>query len=365
MISQSRNEYKPDYATAPGEILEETLDALGIKKKDFAESCGLSAKHVSQIISGKAPVTPETAIRFERVLGIADDVWNNLEANYRAFHARKRAGQELEQQVEWVKKFPVKQLISRGLIQKPKDEVQAVELVLRFFGVASIEVWEERYASVGAAFRHSPVFKSELESLATWLRIGELLGQRTETSPYDRDLFMKTLFKIRSFTNLNPKEFEPKIKDLCGKAGVALVLVPEFPKTHLSGASRWLTPEKAVIQLSLRHKTNDHFWFSFFHEGGHILIHSKKGVYINECDGASSEEEIAADAFAARILIPQKEYKGFVSRRNFSRSSVGLFSDKVGVAPGIVVGRLQHEKLIPFNWLNDLKVNFRLVGDLG
>lgn len=365
MISQSGNEYKPDYATSPGEILEETLDALGIKKKDFAESCGLSAKHVSQIIGGKAPVTPDTAIRFERVLGIADDVWNNLETNYRAFHARRRAGRELQQQVEWVKKFPVKQLIKRGLIEKPKDEVHAVELVLRFFGVASIEVWEERYSSVGAAFRHSPVFKSELESLVTWLRIGELLAQRSETSPYDREAFLKALLTIRSFTNLNPKEFEPKIKALCAKAGVALVFVPELPKTHLSGAGRWLTPEKAVIQLSLRHKTNDHFWFSFFHEGGHIFTHSKKGVYINEYDGAGSEEETAADAFAARILIPQKEFKGFVAGRSFSRRSIKIFAEKVGVAPGIVVGRLQHEKLIPFNWLNDLKIRFRLIGDVG
>lgn len=365
MISQSRNEYKPDYATSPGEILEETLDALGIKKKDFAKSCGLSAKHVSQIISGKAPVKPETAIRFERVLGIADDIWNNLEANYRAFHVWKRAGQQLKQQVEWVKKFPVKQLIKRGLMEKPKDEVQALEMVLRFFGVASIDVWEERYSSIGAVYRHSPVFKSELESLATWLRIGELLAQNIEMKPYDKDAFLQALFTIRSFTNQNPNEFEPKMKNLCARAGVALVFVSEFPNTHLSGASRWITPEKALIQLSLRHKTNDHFWFSFFHEGGHILTHSKKAVYINEKDGESTEEETAADAFAARLLIPQKEYKGFVAKGSFSRTSIKLLAEEVGVAPGIVVGRLQHDELIPFDWLNDLKVRFRLVGDVG
>ncbi|MFH0823814.1 MAG: HigA family addiction module antitoxin [Pseudomonadota bacterium] len=365
MVSRSRNEYKPDYATPPGEILEETLNALGMKKKDFAESCGLSTKHISLIISGKASVTPDTAIRFDRVLGIADDVWNNLEANYRAFHARKKACRELEPRVEWAKKFPVKELIHRGMMEKPKDEVHAVDLVLRFFGVASIEVWKERYASVGAAFRRSPAFESEVESPAAWLRIGELLAQRMETSPYDRDLFRKALHTIRSFTNLNPEEFEPKMKDLCGKAGVALVFVPEFPKTHLSGACRWLTPEKAVIQLSLRYKTNDHFWFSFFHEGGHILHDSKKGVYIDECDGAGVEEETAADAFASRILIPQKEYDGFVAGNSFNRRAIELFADKVGVAPGIVVGRLQHDKLIAFNLFNDLKVKLRLVGDVG
>ncbi|MFZ5864438.1 MAG: helix-turn-helix transcriptional regulator, partial [Thermodesulfobacteriota bacterium] len=325
---------------------------------DFAVSCGLSAKHVSQIISGKAPVTPETAIRFERVLGVADDVWNNLEANYRAFHAREKAGQALEQEVAWVKKFPVKQLVNRGFMEKPKDEVHALELVLRFFGVASIQIWEKRYASIGVTYRHSPTFRSELESLATWLRIGEILAQEIQTEPYDREVFSRALLEIRSFTNQRRAEFEPKMKELCRKAGVALAFVPEFPKTHLSGASRWLSSEKALIQLSLRHKTNDHFWFSFFHEAAHLLHHSKKGVYINEQDGSASEEEIAADALAAKLLIPSREFKAFVDKKRFGRKSVSDFAEQVRVAPGIVVGRLQHDDLIPFSHLNGLKVKF-------
>lgn len=365
MISSPKNEYKPDYATPPGEILEETLDALGIKKKDFAESCGLSAKHVSQIISGKAPVTPETAIRFERVLGISDHVWNNLEANYRAFEARRKADKELESQITWTKRFPFKQLVTWGLIENPRDKVHKVDLLLRFFGVASIPAWEERYASIRIAYRHSPAFKSELESLAVWLRIGELVAQGVSTNPYDRDAFVKALVDIRSLTNEDPEEFVPKMKELCAKAGVVVVFVPELPKTHLSGASRWVTPEKALIQLSLRHKTNDHFWFSFFHEGAHILNHSKKALYIDEKDGISSDEEMAANDFATRLLIPVKEYRAFVAAKSFSGESVLRFASKVKIAPGIVVGRLQHDDHILFNTLNGLKVKFDLVGDAG
>ncbi|MFH1116741.1 MAG: hypothetical protein V1792_22725 [Pseudomonadota bacterium] len=117
--------------------------------------------------------------------------------------------------------------------------------------------------------------------------------------------------------------------------------------------------------MSFRHKTNDHFWLSFFHQGGHILTHSKKAVYIDEYDDAGSEEEMAADSFAARILIPQKEYTGFVARKSFSRTSISLFAEKLGIAPGIVVGRLQREKHIPFSRLNDLKVTLRFVRNVG
>jgi len=84
-LSMGNYQYKPDYAVPPGEILEEILEARNIKKRDLAERCGLSAKTVSLIISGKAPITPGTAIQFERVLGVPANIWNNLEANYRLF----------------------------------------------------------------------------------------------------------------------------------------------------------------------------------------------------------------------------------------------------------------------------------------
>ncbi len=363
MINGAKNEYRPDYATPPGAILEETLEARGIKKKDFAERCGLSTKHISQIINSKAPVTPETAIRFERVLGISDDVWNNLESNYRAFEAREKAGRELENQVEWANKFPVNQLVKRKLIEKPRNEAHKVEQLLRFFGVASIQAWEDRSGYAGLAFRHSPSFKSELESLATWLRVGELIAQSVSTPAYNKESFLQALTRIRSFTSREPEEFQPQMEALCHDAGVVIALAHEFPKTRLSGACRWITPEKAMIQLSLRHKTNDHFWFSFFHEAAHILNHTKKTIFIDEKDGFHSDDEKAADAFAANFLIPDKAYRKFVTKGKFSRERVIRLAEEVNIAPGIVVGRLQHDRHIRFSWLNDLKVSFRLGDD--
>ena len=132
---------------------------------------------------------------------------------------------------------------------------------------------------------------------------------------------------------------------------------------RLSGATRWLTSGKAMIVLSLRHKSNDHFWFTFFHEAAHILKHGKTDVYVDEEDRMQTKQEAKADAFAANSLIPDRDYKCFTSdnRNRFSRSTVLQFARQINVAPGIVVGRLQHDKYVDYSWLNNLKVKFKLI----
>lgn len=138
--------------------------------------------------------------------------------------------------------------------------------------------------------------------------------------------------------------------------------MPELPKTRLSGATKWLTKDKALLMLSLRHKSNDHFWFSFFHEGGHILYDSKKKVFLDsETTGTGErEEEERANRFASNLLIPEEESLHFVSRGQFDNSTIRDFAHHLGIAPGIVVGRLQHEKLIEFKRGNTLKEKFVL-----
>jgi Zn-dependent peptidase ImmA (M78 family) len=133
------------------------------------------------------------------------------------------------------------------------------------------------------------------------------------------------------------------------------VIEVELPKTHLSGIARWLSKDKALIQLSLRHKTNDHLWFSLFHEAGHILLHGKKAVFIDERGGDHAELEAEANLFASNLLIPAASYARFTSAKDFSGASVKRFAAQQGIAPGIVVGRLQHDGLIPYSMQNELK----------
>ena len=359
----NRNEFQPDYFVAPGEILEEVLESRNIKKNEFAERCGRSPKAISQIIAGIAPITPELAIRFHRVLGSSPALWNNLEANYRLQVARKAEQEELQKRVEWAKEFPVNEWVKRGVFNKPKSDTDLVAKILDFFGVGSVAAWEEVHARASLSFRRSPSFESDPKALASWLRIGKIRAEKIETSPYDEVEFRAALDVIRATTENGPDIFEPVIKEECAKAGVVVVFEPEFKKISLSGITRWLNKEKALIMMSLRHKSDGHFWFTFFHETAHVLLHSKKGIFIDGIEAGSqeNEREDEANRFAANFLIPPSGYIKFRNTGVFTKPNIKRFARTIGIAPGVVVGRLQRDGMIKYSWHNDLKRRFEFV----
>jgi len=350
--------FKPDYSVHPGEILGETLKARSISQSELASRCGISEKHVSQIINGKASVTSETALLFERSLGIRASLWTNLESSYRLHIARRAEEARFASYYDWAKKFPLRSLSQRGWIPQTSNKEEKVRALLEFFGVSSPTTWEAQYKKLTVAYRKSPAFTTSMKSIAPWVRIGELKASDIETQPFNKTRFRRSLHKIRQLTSLDPSEFEPRMKQLCDEAGVALVFVPELPGTHVSGATRWLSSDKALIIQSLRYRTDDHFWFTFFHEAAHILLHGKHTLFIDEELKNVSDEEAKADAFAANHLIPRARYDKFVSIRPISRIRVVDFAKELQIAPGVVVGRLQHDEIVPFSWFHDLKRTF-------
>ena len=132
--------------------------------------------------------------------------------------------------------------------------------------------------------------------------------------------------------------------------------MPEVPGTRASGAAHWLSPAKALIQLSLRHKTDDHLWFSYFHEAGHILLHSKKQTFIT-AEHHSDTAEDEANEFAASWLIPKRFEAQLLRLRGLDE--IRTLADDLGIAPGIVVGRLQKEGVLDWSQGNRLKRKFR------
>lgn len=362
MISAKDNQYNPDYVIHPGEILEETLEARRIKKSTFAEKCGISKKTVSQIIHGKSAITPEMAIKFERTLGNSASLWINLNTDYELSMAREADHRKLIAQQDWVKKFPIKQLIDHGIIPKKRKIVDNLSNLLYFFGVGSITAWNNFYLSPNVAYRKSPTFESNPHYVSTWLRMGEILAEQIDCAPFSKDKFKNILSKIRSLTKTEAPHFQKKMVDLCKDSGVALVFVPEFPKTHISGVTKWIASDKAMIILSLRHKMEDHFWFSFFHEAAHILLHGKTEIFIDDTCTITSKKEIEADTFASNILIPPKKLSQYLANEKVSKASVCSFAEKINLSPGILVGRLQHDKIISYSWCNMLKRKFDFSG---
>lgn len=355
-MATANNRFSPDYAVTPGWVLEERLEVEGISHAEFARRCGRSPKLVSEIISGKAPLEPGTALQFEKVLGVDASIWLGIESEYRLHRAREAEAQNATASAEWVKAFPVQELVKRGCFQRPGSDIDAVSKLLAFFRVGSVDAWTARYGLANVAYRHSPKFKSNEAALATWLRLGEIEAERQECTEYNESRFRHAVRTIRSLTREPVVEALQQAARLCNEAGVALALVQPLPKTALSGAAWWLSPRKAVIQLTARHKSDDHLWFSFFHEAAHILLHSKKGVFVDEANGDDAEQEAEANEWASNTLIPRRAWQQFVATSPRSADVVTAFAEEQDIAPGIVVGMLQHKGFLPWTHLNGLKV---------
>ena len=380
MTNTSQNEYSSDYVTPAGETLLQTLEAIGMSQTELATRMDRPYKTINEIIRNKTSITAETALQLEQVLGIPASFWLKREQRYREFLARLDEKQRLNNWVEWLKEIPIQLMMRRGWISASTDRSQQVLNALKFFAVASPDAWQVLWESKEVAYRKSAALNSSFGAIAAWLRRGELEAREIECAPYkDHAAFRDALVSIRALTVQPVEFFQKELVKLCANAGVAVVFVRELPNTGISGSTQWLAPTKALMQLSLRYKTDDHLWFTFFHEAGHILLHGRREVFLEtygkergqeevddheqaqaqeeETDGREREqEEHEANMFAANVLIPSAEWQQFIAQRSCrSKSSIEEFAKRVGIAPGIVVGRLQHEKLLPYHHCNDLK----------
>lgn len=345
-----------DDPVPPGEHIREILEERGISQMDFALRLGRSEKFVSQLINGKAALTYDTAIELERVTSVSASFWNRSEAIYRGVLARMRREEEVAEHAEWAKSFPLKEMISKGLIAKEDSPAQQAAGLLNYFGVSSVDAYTAYWGSERRlAARMSTAYTASTPAITAWIRAGEREAEKIRTSPYSEPTFRQVLAELRLETCLTPDEWLPRLQSRCADAGVAVVLIPDLPKTRLHAVSWWANRTKAVIQLGLRYKTDDQIWFSFFHEAGHRLLDDRNRMGITDLNGDATAER-RANKFASDFLISPTEYEEWVvTEGHRSRAGVIAFAQEQGVAPSIVVGRLQHDGHIPRSWMNDLK----------
>jgi HTH-type transcriptional regulator/antitoxin HigA len=358
--------FTPDWVSPPGETIADLIEEREWSQADLAKRLGYTTKHVSLLINGKAPITEETALKLESVLGSSATFWLSREAQYRAKLAQQEAEADWQKWVPWLDELPVKELMDQGVIQKQrrdaKNKPAIVRELLRFFGVASPDEWRSYYASMEAAFRRTRTEQSDVGAISAWLRRGEIEAEKLNCPKYNRAKFESAVRAIRQLTLLPSEEFLPQMRQLCWDAGVVFFLVPAIPRAHTSGVARWLNPHKALVQLSLYGKTNDRFWFTFFHEAAHILLHGKKEIFLDEFDSGEkleSQQEIEADQWAKEFLIPPEYDVELITLK--SKQAVAEFAERLGIHPAIVVGRLQREGVIPMDWMNGFKESVRQV----
>ena len=361
-MSRINDEFKPDWLhlVPPGESILESMDMLGLSQKALAQRTEYTTKHIHKLLKGEAPINSDTALRLEKVLNMPAYLWLNLESTYREALAQKAETEALNAEADWLKKIPLNDMKKWQWVESFTNKGEQVKECLKFYGVSSVTAWNKEQKSYQVAFKAYENFSMDEVAIQTWLRVGEINARNINCQPFDKQKLKQSLPALRELTLLdNPDDFLPKLQALCANCGVAVVFAPTPKKCPMSGATKWLTSNKALLLLSLRHKTNDHLWFAFFHEIGHILKH-KKQLFLEEASKKSfknnKELEDEADNFASELLI-SKQYNIELGTLT-GLAAIKEFAKKIGIAPGIVVGRLQHQRKLDWKHGNKLKVKY-------
>lgn len=348
----------------PGDVVVDYLEFHGWAQRDLARRTGLTPKTISEICNGKGPITAPTALALEKALQRPAHFWLNLQRQFDEAEARRHELAKTAQWVGWARKFPMKEMRRLRFVPEGRPEV---DTLLHFLGVSSPESWNAVWNAADVAYRQTRKFKTSVEAISAWVRETELVAAEIETADFNEQLLRSSIEDLRRLTRTRADTIMEPIQRICAAAGVAVVLVPELPHCGISGCARWLSDKKALIGLTLRYKTDDQMWFTFFHELGHVLLHKKKRSFVLDnaagdlsdqvVDPEMQQYESEANQFAGNALIPPAALGEFIRKKTFTNEDIHTFAEEIGVGPGIVVGRLQHEGLLARHQGNALKQN--------
>ena len=342
-------------ATPPGATIKEQLNDRSMSQKEFAVRMDMSEKHISKLINGDVQLTPETAVKLEMVLGVPAKFWNNLESIYREKIIKAEAENKMDEDAQLAKQFPYNEMAKFGWVPETKNLNEKVINLRKYFEVVDLSLLGNDQITNVACRRLAITEKGDL-ALMAWVQKAKIEAREIATSPIDIHRLISILPKIRNMTVLDPNDFCPKIKKWLEECGIALVFLPHLKGSFLQSAS-FIDGNKIVVGMTARGKDADRFWFSVFHEFGHIVL-----GHVGQHRDISDEDEKLADKWAMDTLIPFHDFDDFRKKRDYSEKSVIQFANSQGIAPGIVVERMQLEGMIKYNMLNHLKEKYEITG---
>lgn len=351
--------FQPSRVSPPGETIEDLLEEKGWTATEFAERMAYTPKHVNELLHGRASITADTALRLESVLGSTAQFWLNRESQYRETLARKEAHASLVDEGEWLRSLPLKEMFGWG-VPKLADGASQIAACLKFFGVSSVAAWHQTYSKPVeglAAFRASTAHAMKLGPIVAWLRQGEILGTKQETLPWNRAALRAALPDARKLTReRDPEKVLTALTKLCGDCGVALVRLHAPEGCPVSGATKFLSPEKALMILSVRYLRDDSFWFSFFHEAAHLILHPKRTMFL-EMPKLKGTEEDEANTYAQNLIVPPQRQAELTDLK--TAPEIEAFAKDIGVSASLVLGQLRHRKLIRYGLHDHLIVHYK------
>ncbi|MDD2402555.1 MAG: HigA family addiction module antitoxin [Clostridia bacterium] len=344
----------------PGYYISDIIDEMEITQLEFAKRLNITPKNLSDLINGKASISNNIAKNLSLMLGTSVDVWLNLQKTYdeKVIEIEKLEAERKEQEVFKIIDYTFFEKL--GLVKATRNQQEKVIELLRCLKIATFDVLKKHDFLVqfrqGAEDYHN---EKQIVNANAWVQTAINIGNEIETEKFDEKKLKFFLSEMRQMAKMNTLDFLPRLKKKLSECGVALVVIPSLKNSNVYGAIKWINHDKVILGITNRGIVSDKFWFSFFHEIGHILQKKIKNIFItSDHENCEDEMEKDADEFARNVLIPPDKLYDFVSVNNFSKKSVELFAEKIDTHPGIVVGRLQKEGYIPFANLNGLKVKY-------
>jgi len=350
-----------EHATAnwfskPGDSIRAIMQRRNISAHDLAQHFSESVEVVRGLVDGSLHIDETTATTLSEVLGATTKFWLKRQENFdaaveRAINKVRESGQE-----DMVLSLPAPGRKVGGRLSAARRGAE-IRKRLVFYNVPNADSWTERYGRlVGETdYRTSKTYESKEDATLLWLRRGELEADMIQTRSWNPDNLLDRLQEIRKLSMIrHPKLFLPKLRNLCAEAGVALVVVKAPQGCRASGAIRMVDPDKAMLLLSFRYKRDDQFWFTVFHEIGHLVLH-KAGTFVDDdAVPGDVDREQEANSFAAECIIPRLRESEF-ERIPPKKDDIVRFSVSIGVAPGLTVGQMQHRGMLGHEKLNYLK----------
>lgn len=350
---------KPDWVSPPGHTIVSILEERELTVEQFANQIGHSAAAAQKILDGSRAIDVDLAYRLSRTIGASENFWMAREHDYRASLA-KPENVRVNSLDELLGRLPLNDMQKFGWIESTRSRGDQIAECLDFFGVSSLAQWQGRYENAfqHATYRRSTAYASCEVSTTAWLRQGEVETQNDKVSDWSPKALESQLPHFRKLTwYKSPALFLPKLKGSLAEAGVRFAIVRAPKGCSVSGAVRVLADGTPHIQLSFRYLSDDQFWFSLFHEIAHLLLHYDKMPILENTEQTEEQYEQEANEYAAKITVPTSYREELLSLEG-SRFPIIEFAKKVGVAPGLIVGQLQHEGIIGFHQMQRLKRRF-------
>lgn len=340
----------------PGYYISEIIEDMDITQEEFAVRLGTTPKTISKLVNCETGISKDLAMKLSNMLNTSSDVWLNLQKQYDVQMIEKKRIEELSSQIEVVREIDYSFFVRNNLLPSTRDAIQKIQNLCSFLSISSLNILTEEQYNLSFRNGIKTLQKKNILSSNVWVETATKIGRKYDAEIFDEKKLREAVNGIVELTNKPLNETIDYIKEELLNCGVVLVMIPYLKNSGLHGFVKWFNKDKVLVAISDRRKYTDTFWFTFFHEIGHVFQRNIRDISYTWESDIIDELENDANEYAQNMLIPYEKYQMFIDRNKFTLSSVLAFSTEINRDPGIIVGRLQNDEKIKHSQHNKLKL---------